>query len=100
MLWGEILLYFYVPMFLQKDFFRWDRSGKFEKTRKKKWRKEKEEIFIYLFAYMEVPILMRTHSDGNLPYTIGPFREIWCNFLHPFFFLCLSLLFFFFLPIL
>ncbi len=56
--WGEITLYFYVPMFPWKDFFDgkdWentkkhkeerDRSGKFNRTRRKEWRKEKEEIF-------------------------------------------------------
>jgi hypothetical protein len=56
-----------------------DRSGKSKKTRRKEWRKEKEEIFMY----MEVPILVcfssvrntlvrfslkRTHSYGGLPY--------------------------------
>ncbi len=31
-----------------------DRSGKFNKTRRKEWRKEQEDIF----AYLEVPILV------------------------------------------
>jgi hypothetical protein len=56
----EIRLYFYIPMFPWKDFWmRWikkvqkhkeerDRSGKFKKTRRKEWSKEKEEIFTYL----------------------------------------------------
>ncbi len=57
---GEILLYFYVPMFSWKDFLMGqikkiqkhkeerDRSGKFKKEKEKKeWRKEKEEIFTY-----------------------------------------------------
>jgi hypothetical protein len=56
--WGEITLYFYVPMFPWKDFFDgkdWENTkntrrkgtdtGKFKRTRRKEWRKEKEEIF-------------------------------------------------------
>jgi hypothetical protein len=54
---GEIPLYFYIPMFPWKDFLMgWirkiqkhkeesDGSGNFKKTRRKEWRKEKEEIF-------------------------------------------------------
>jgi hypothetical protein len=96
----EILLYFYVPMFPWKDFLMGrirkiqkhkeerHRSGKFKKTRRKEWRKEKEDIF----RYMEVPTLMcsrsvgntlglppsydlplrRIHLYGNLPYNIIP----------------------------
>jgi hypothetical protein len=56
---GEIPLYFYVPMFPWKDFLmprimktkkhkkERDRSGKFRKTSRKEWRKEKEEIFLF-----------------------------------------------------
>jgi hypothetical protein len=70
---GEISLYFYVPMFPWKDFLMgWirkiqkhkeekDRSGKFKKTRRKEWMKEKEEIFMYV----EVPILVCSPSVGN-----------------------------------
>jgi hypothetical protein len=62
---GEIPLYFYVPAFPRKDFLMgWirkiqkhkeerDRSGKFKKTRRKEWRKEKEEIFTtWTFPYL------------------------------------------------
>jgi hypothetical protein len=38
-----------------------DRSGKFKKTRRKEWRKEREEIF----AYLEVPILMCSPLVGD-----------------------------------
>jgi hypothetical protein len=60
---GEIRLYFYIPKFPWRDFLmrriqkvqkhkeESHRSGKFKKTRRKDWRKEKEEIFTYL----EVP---------------------------------------------
>jgi len=63
---GEIPLYFYISMFPWKDFLmrqikkaqkhkeERNRSGKNLKTRRKEWRKEKEEIFTYL----EVPILV------------------------------------------
>ncbi len=56
---GESLLYFYIPMFPWKDVLmgrirkiqkheeKGDRSWKFKKTRRKEWRKEKEEIFFY-----------------------------------------------------
>jgi hypothetical protein len=66
----EILLYFYVPMFPWKDFLMGrikkikkhkeerDRSGRFKKTRRKEWRREKQ----YIFSYMEVPILMCSRS--------------------------------------
>jgi hypothetical protein len=37
------------------------RSGEFKKTRRKEWRKEKEEIFMYV----EVPILVCFPSVGN-----------------------------------
>jgi len=64
-----IFLRSHVPMFPWKDFMTGqikkirkhkherDRSGKFKKTRRKEWRKEKEEIFfttildIYIFSY-------------------------------------------------
>jgi hypothetical protein len=64
---------------IQKHREERDRSGKFKKTRRKEWRKENEEIFMY----MEVPILVcslsfgnalvrlslrRTHWNGDLPY--------------------------------
>ncbi len=70
---GEIPLYFYLPMFPWKDFLTgWikkiqkhkeerDRSRKFKKTRRKEWRKEREEIF----AYLEVPILMCSPLVGD-----------------------------------
>ncbi len=38
-----------------------DRSGKFKKTRRKEWRKEKVEIV----TYVEVPILVCSPSVGN-----------------------------------
>jgi hypothetical protein len=38
-----------------------DISGKFKKTRRKEWRKEKEEIF----KYVEVPILVCSPSVRN-----------------------------------
>jgi hypothetical protein len=46
---------------IQKHKEERDRSGKFRKTRRKEWRKEKEEIF----TYVEVPILMCSPSVGN-----------------------------------
>jgi hypothetical protein len=69
----EILLYFYVPMFPWKDFLMGrirknkkhkeerHRSGKFKKTRRKEWRKERKDIF----RYMKVPILVCSRSVGN-----------------------------------
>jgi len=52
---GEIRLYFYIPKFPWKDFLmrriqkvqkheESDRAGNFKKTRRKDWRKEKEEL--------------------------------------------------------
>ncbi len=88
----EIPLYFYVPIFPWKRFFdgtdqensktllmgqirkiqkhkeERDRSGKFEKTRRKERRKEKEEIV----AYMEVPILMCSPSVEKHPHATLP----------------------------
>jgi hypothetical protein len=70
---GEIPLDFYILMFPRKDFLMGlirkiqkrkevrDRSGKFRKTRRKDWRKEKEEILTCL----EVPILVCYLSMGN-----------------------------------
>jgi hypothetical protein len=70
---GEIPLYFYVPMFPWKEFLMgWirkfqkhkegrDKSGKFKKTRRKEWRREKEQIFMYL----EVPILVCSPLVGD-----------------------------------
>jgi len=47
--------------------FRWDKSGKFKKTRKKEWRKEKEGFFLFFLflTYMEGPILVCSPSVGN-----------------------------------
>jgi hypothetical protein len=70
---------------IQKHKEKWGRSGKFKKTRRKEWRKEKEEIFIVcggshthllFFVVWEwpqattilQPSLRRTHLYGNLPY--------------------------------
>jgi hypothetical protein len=44
---------------IQKHKEERDRSGKFKKTRRKEWRKEKEEIFMY------VEVLMCFPSVGN-----------------------------------
>jgi hypothetical protein len=89
----EIPLYFYVLMFPcshGKIKEERDRSGKFNKTRRKEWRKEREEIF----AYLEVPILVccplvgdalglpplwRCHSYGNLPYNITRLEKKHCS---------------------
>jgi hypothetical protein len=60
----EIPLYFYVLMFPcshEKIKEERDRSGKFNKTRRKEWRKEREEIF----AYVEVPILVCSPLVGD-----------------------------------
>jgi hypothetical protein len=80
---GEIPLYFYVPIFpckeilmgwirkIQKHKEEKDKSGKFKKTRRKEWRKEKEQIFIYL----EVPILVCSPLVGDaleLPPSCNP----------------------------
>ncbi len=70
---GEILLYFYVPMFPGKDFLMGqirkikkheeerDRSGKKFKTRRKEWRKEKERV---LFSYIHGGSHTRVFSIG------------------------------------
>jgi hypothetical protein len=89
----EIPLYFYVLMFPRshgKIKEERDRSGNFNKTRRKEWRKEREEIF----AYLEVPILVcsplvgdalglpplwRSHSYGNLPYNITRLEKKHCS---------------------
>jgi hypothetical protein len=43
-----------------------DRSGTFQKKRRKEWKKEKEEIYSYLFfTFVEVPILVCSPSVGN-----------------------------------
>jgi hypothetical protein len=69
-----VSLYFHIPMFLWKDFLMGrirkiqnheeerDRSGKFKKTRRKEWRKEKEKE---IFMYVEVSIPMCCPSVGN-----------------------------------
>jgi hypothetical protein len=46
---------------IQKHKEERDTPGKFKKTRRKEWRREKEEIF----KYMEVPILMCSPLVGN-----------------------------------
>jgi hypothetical protein len=68
----------YIFMFPWKDFLTGqirkiqkhkeerDRSGKFNKTRRKEWRKEREEIF----AYLDVPILMCSPLVGDT--LVGP----------------------------
>jgi hypothetical protein len=48
---------------IQKHKEERDRSGKFKKTRRKEWRKEKEEII----TYIEVPILMCSPSVEKHP---------------------------------
>jgi hypothetical protein len=50
-------------MKIQKHKEARDKSEKFKKTRKKEWRKEKEEIV----KYMEIPILVCSPSVGNAP---------------------------------
>jgi hypothetical protein len=62
----------YISMFPWKDFLMgWirkiqkqkeerDRSGKFKKTRRKEWRKEKEEILFY-FIFKSVEVRYHTH---------------------------------------
>ncbi len=43
-----------------------ERSGKFKQTRRKEWKKEKEEIYSYLFfTFVEVPILVCSPSVEN-----------------------------------
>ncbi len=85
-----------------------DRSGKLKKTRRKEWRKEKEEIFIVcggsythvLFIVQDQPqattivqpSLRRTHLYGNLPYKktttqIGVWNKVICQ-VSVFFSLC------------
>jgi hypothetical protein len=48
-------------MKIQKHKEARDKSEKFKKTRKKEWRKEKEEIV----KYVEIPILVCSPSVGN-----------------------------------
>jgi hypothetical protein len=90
--WGRsrYILCSHVPMFPWKDFLMGrikkmqkhkeerDRSGKFKKTRKKEWMKEKEEISMYV----EVPILVCSPSVGNtlglLPSSNPPSGEPTC----------------------
>ncbi len=51
-LWGggdpAIFLCSHVPL---KRFFWWDRSGKFKNTRRKEWKKEKEEIYFIFYIH-------------------------------------------------
>ncbi len=99
MQWGRSC---YVPMLPWKDFLMGQirkiqkreergRSGEFKKTRRKEWRKEKEEIFyvcegshICVFSIVREhpgstalmrPSLRRTHSYGNLPYNKIPYQH-------------------------
>jgi hypothetical protein len=83
---GEILLYFYIPMFPWKDFLM-GRIRKFQKYKEERYRsgkfKKKQEgknggkkkMRLFCLRYVEVPILVCSPSVGNtlrLPLSCNP----------------------------